>query len=127
MTRLRELRLKTGKTIKQVSIDVGISANYISEIETGKRPLNPKTLKVFCEYFGVKPNELLEYDDFILIDESSNEFTQQDIEIMRLIKQLTESDKAEIYNFLSYLIYKHQQRIEDIENGKKGNWWLMEL
>ena len=40
---------------------------------------------------------------------------------MRLIKQLGESDKAEIYNFLSYLIFKHQQRIEEIENGKKGN------
>ena len=121
MTRLRELRLKTGKTIKQVADEIGIASNYISQIERGDRPLNPKTIKKFCEYYGVKPNELLGYDDFILIDESSNEFTQQDIEIMRLIKQLGENDKAEIYNFLSYLIFKHQQRIEDIENGKKGN------
>lgn len=121
MTRLRELRLKTGKTIKQVAEEIGISANYISEMENGKKDISKKCIPILCKYYNVKPNELLGYDDFILIDETSNEFTQQDIEIMRLIKQLGESDKAEIYNFLSYLIFKHQQRIEEIENGKKGN------
>lgn len=121
MNRLREIRIKAGKQVKEVAQEIGIAPNHLSMMEAGKRSITNKNLQKLCEYYGVKPNELLGYDDFILIDETSNEFTQQDIEIMRLIKQLGESDKAEIYNFLSYLIFKHQQRIEEIENGKKGN------
>lgn len=34
---LRELRLKTGYTIKQLSHLVGVSESYISQIETGSR------------------------------------------------------------------------------------------
>lgn len=121
MTRLKELRLKTGKSIKQVAEEIGISANYMSEMENGKKDISKKCIPILCNYYNVKPNELLEYEDYILIDETSNEFSQQDIDMMRLIKQMSESDKDEMYNFLSYLIWKHNQRIEEMENGKKGN------
>ena len=121
MTRLRELRLKTGKTIKQVANEIGIAPNYISQIERGDRPLNPKTIKKFCDYFNVKPNELLEYDDYILIDNTTNEFTQDDIEMLRLIKQLGDNDKLKLNTFIRFLIYEHQLKLEELENGKKGN------
>lgn len=121
MTRLKELRLKTGKSIKQVAEEIGISANYISEMENEKKDISKKCIPILCKYYNVKPNELLGYEDFILIDETTNEFTESDIKMMRMIKQLTESDHNELYTFIEYLIFKHQRKIEAMENGKKGN------
>ena len=122
MTRLRELRLKTGKSIKQVSNETGIASNYLSEMETGKKDISRKCLPILCNYYKCKPNDILEYDDFIFIDESNREFREIDIKLLNILKALDESDRAELENFINFLIYKHQKRIEDIENGsKKGN------
>lgn len=122
MTRLRELRIKTGKSIKEIANEIGIAPNYISQIERGERELNPRTLKKFCDYYKVKPNELLEYDDLIMIDENTNEFSKEDVKFLRLVKQLGDSDKYELNVFVEYLIFKHQRKIEEIRNNdKKGN------
>lgn len=121
MNKLKELRLKTGKTIQQVSKELGISANYLSQIERDERPITRKLMPLFCDYYKVRPNELLEYDDFILINETTNEFSKKDIEMLRLIKQMTDKDKDEMFNFLSYLIWKHEKNIEAMRNDKKGN------
>ena len=121
--RLREIRLKMGLSVKEASKIIGISAPYLSQLETGEREIGRNTLEKICIAYGKKPNDIISiYDDYILIDETSNEFTQQDIDMLRLIKQLSENDRYEMNMFIEYLIFKHQKRIEAIENvNKKGN------
>lgn len=121
MNKLKETRLKKGLSNKEASKMLGISEAYLSQLESGYRQISRKMLEKICSAFNVKPNEILEYDEFITIDETTNEFTQQDIEMLRLIKQMSDSDKDEMYNFLSYLIWKHNQRIEAMKNDKKTN------
>lgn len=113
MNRLRELRLKKGLTIKELSEKIGIASCYVSQIESGKRPLNHKTLKAFCEFYKVKPNELLGYDEMIEIDESTNEFSEEDIKVLRSIKALPQEDYDLLVEYVSYLIWRHQKRIDD--------------
>lgn len=113
MNRLRELRLKKGLTIKELGEKIGIAPNYISQIERGDRPLNPRTLKKFCEFYKVKPNELLGYDTMIEIDESTNEFSEEDIKVLRSIKALPQEDYDLLVEYVSYLIWRHQKRIDD--------------
>ena len=101
---------------------LGISEAYLSQLESGYRQISRKMLENICKTFNVKPNEILEYDNFILLDDLSTEFNEYDINLLRLIKQLNDSDKDELNNFLGYLIYKHNLKIEEIKNhDKKGN------
>lgn len=113
MNRLKELRLKKGLTIKELAEKIGIDKSSLSLMETGKRPLNPRTLKKFCEFYKVKPNELLGYDTMIEIDESTNEFSEEDIKVLRSIKALPQEDYDLLVEYVSYLIWRHQKRIDD--------------
>jgi transcriptional regulator with XRE-family HTH domain len=40
--RLRALRQKAGKSLRQLGSEVGVSAVYLSDIETGRRPPPPR-------------------------------------------------------------------------------------
>lgn len=122
MNKLKEIRLKKGLSVKEASKLLGVSSAYLSQIENGYRQLSRNMLKTFCEKYNVKPNEILEYDEFITIDENNREFNMQDIHILNLLKALSDSDRDELISFLSYLIWKHNQKIEEIKNhDKKGN------
>lgn len=113
MNRLRELRLKKGITLAQLEKEIGINKNYLSQIETGSRPLNPRTLKKFCDYYNVKPNELLGYDKMVEIDESTNEFNEKDIKMLRAIKSLSNEDYDMLNEYISFLIWRHKQNLRE--------------
>ena len=50
---LRGLRVKEDITQKELAELLGISQNMISEMESGKRPITPKTAKRIAEKFNV--------------------------------------------------------------------------
>ena len=66
MNKMKEIRLKKGLSLKDASKLLGVSSAYLSQIENGYRQLSRNMLKTFCEKYNVKPNEILEYDDFDL-------------------------------------------------------------
>lgn len=122
MNRLKEIRLKKGLKVNEACKLIGISAPYLSQLETGYRQIGRNTLEKICKGYNVKPNDILDYDDFILIDEDNREFSETDIKLLNMLKVLSDSDKTELYTFIDYLIYKHQRKIEEIRNhDKKGN------
>lgn len=122
MNKLKEVRLKKGLSNKEASKMLGISEAYLSQLESGYRQISRKMLENICKTFNVKPNEILEYDEFITIDESNREFNEADIKLLNLLKALSDSDRDELNTFIEYLIFKHQRKIEEIRNNdKKGN------
>ena len=118
MTKLRELRIKLGLSVKEVGEKVGIAPNYISMIERGERPLNAKTLKIFCDFYKVKPNELLCYDEMVDVSENDNSFTADDLQLLRLVKKMSVEDYDLLTDFVEFLIYRHQKKV-DAYNDKK--------
>ena len=119
MNNLRKLRLQKGLSIKELSEKIGLASCYLSQLETGKRPLNNKTLKAFCEFYKVKPNELLGYDKMVEIDESDNYFSENDLKMLRAIKSLPQDDYELLMDFIDYLIFRHQKRIDDYNDKKR--------
>lgn len=119
MNKLKELRLKSGLTIKDLSEKTGIDKSSISLMEAGKRPLNPRVLDKFCKFFNVKPNELLGYDNMVEIDENDNYFNEMDLKMLRAIKSLPTEDYELLMDFIDYLIYRHQKRIDDYNDKKR--------
>lgn len=112
MNRLKELRLKSGLTIKELSEKIGIDKSSISLMESNKRPINAKVLKKFCEFYKVKPNDILEVDKMIEIDNNTNEFNEIDIQVLRSIKALPQEDYDLLVEYVSYLIWRHQKKLE---------------
>lgn len=121
MNRLRELRLKKGLTIKELGQKINIAPAYLSQLETGTRKISRNMISVFCNFYNVKPNEILGYEDTMLeIDENDNEFKENDINMLRAIKRLSDEDYLALQEYISFLIWKHQKKIEDYYD-KKGH------
>ena len=113
MNNLRKLRIKLGLTLKDVEEKTGINRDYLSLMETEKRPINQKNMKVLCEFYKVKPNELLGYDKMLVINENANDFNEKDINMLRAIKSLSDEDYDMLNEYINFLIWRHKKRIEE--------------
>jgi len=120
MNNLRKLRLKLGLTLREIEEKTGINKDYLSLMENDKRPINNRNMKTLCEFYKVKPNELLGMDDMIEIDENANTFSRDDLKLLRAIKSLPTEDYDLLMDFVDYLIYRHQKRINNYYDKKRN-------
>ena len=121
MIKAKEIRIKLGLTTKQASELIGISVVYLNQLESGVRNISRKMLAKMCKVYNVKPNELLGYDVMQVIDNNDNEFSEQDIKTLRAIKSLSDEDHRALYEFIEYLIWKHEKRLMQYDNEKSKN------
>ena len=59
--RLVELRMKRGKSGREMSLSLGQGAGYINNIENGKNLPSMAMFFEICEYLDVSPNEFFSY------------------------------------------------------------------
>lgn len=57
---LRMFRNRSGLTLEKLGERLGVSANYISRLETGKQYPSIGTLIKFARALGVRPGELVD-------------------------------------------------------------------
>ena len=57
---LRSLRLARRMTMADLAEQIGISASYISRIESGTRRINMDLINAFCKFYEITPAELME-------------------------------------------------------------------
>ena len=60
--RLRQLRRERALSQRDLSRITGIAHDSISQLETGKRNAQPRTIRKLAEALGVKPKELMKED-----------------------------------------------------------------
>lgn len=63
-TRMKELRLKKGLTLKELGKILNVKDNTLSQYETGKRNPQINFLKEFADFFNVSLDYLLKNNDF---------------------------------------------------------------
>ena len=56
---LRDLRLRLGKTQKEVAEDMGLQVSTYSNYEQGLREPSLDVLKIICDYYGVTADYLI--------------------------------------------------------------------
>lgn len=120
MNNLRKLRLKLGITLREVEEKTGINKDYLSLMENDKRPINQRNMKTLCEFYKVKPNELLGMDELIEIDEKATTFSPMDLKMLRAIKSLPQDDYELLMDFIDYLIFRHKKNIEAYYDKKRN-------
>ncbi len=60
--RLRQLRRERALSQRDLSRLTGIAHDSISQLETGKRDAQPRTIRNLAEALGVEPKELMKED-----------------------------------------------------------------
>ena len=60
--RLRQLRQERALSLRDLSRMTGVAHDTISELETGKRDAQPRTLRKLAERLDVEPKELMKED-----------------------------------------------------------------
>jgi len=60
--RLRQLRRERALSQRDLSRITGIAHDSISQLETGKRDAQPRTIRKLAEALGVEPKELMKED-----------------------------------------------------------------
>lgn len=58
--RLRQIRLEQALSQRDLSRMTGVAHDSISQLETGKREAQPKTIRKLAEALEVEPKELME-------------------------------------------------------------------
>jgi len=63
--KIKALRLKSNKSLQEVSDGIGITKTYLSLIENGKKKPSKKILHKASIFFSVTEESLLESSDFL--------------------------------------------------------------
>ena len=67
---LRRLRLRQGRTLREVADAAQVSMPYLSEIERGRKEASSEVLAAICRALGVRLSDLLEHvrDDLLELE-----------------------------------------------------------
>lgn len=63
--RLREVRIASGLSLREVSRKIGVSASFVSQLENGKSQPSVSTLYSFAQLFGITLDDLFNNDHLI--------------------------------------------------------------
>lgn len=101
MNRLRELRKKTGLSLRELEDKVGISYSNIASIERGETQLKEDTAMVFAKFYNVSVDYILGVSDNIIPNDNNVSvafYNQHGI--------VSDEQKKEIEGFIEYI--KHR-------------------
>jgi len=88
--KLLHLRRSLGLTQEEFGKKLGVSNQFISQVESGKRNVGLRFLKKVSDTFGVKLTELIGKEEEFVITEDDESF------IIKLLKTLTPEEKSQI-------------------------------
>ena len=114
MNRLKELRIKNGKTQAQVAAWLSITQAAYSKYECGKAEPSLETLSILCEKYSVSLNYILgieEKKDFVIKNEV--DYASMDLYPIPLLGRVVAGMPIESQeNFEGYVYINHQPKEE---------------
>jgi len=92
---LYRLRCKYELRLIDVADGIGISVNYLSEIENGKRVPRDEFIRKFSEYYGI--DEVILFDKFGRVSLSVVEELRKDVGLHRRVWELVKEKGSNKY------------------------------
>jgi transcriptional regulator with XRE-family HTH domain len=111
---LRLLRTEKGKSLREVSNAVGISENYLSEIERNKKLPADDIIRELASYFNIDEKYL--FDKFDKIPLKLQEELKGHDALSRTLydiskdESLSEADKEVLYDSIQKLYLRHKKK-----------------
>jgi transcriptional regulator with XRE-family HTH domain len=105
--KLRDLRLNGKYKYTQAGLGrlAGVTASYISQLETGKKGPTPKIIRKLSPHLGIDPNFLLNSLGIVEMDLAGTLANKRD-QIKREMPYLKPEEIEEFSNYLTYLEFK---------------------
>lgn len=97
--KVRELRIRAGKTQKEIADYLNISRSTYTLYESAKRQMSNETLCALAEYYGVSTDYLLGRTD---ISSPPGLYTPQEIELIRQYRMLDERGRRSVEGALRF-------------------------
>jgi transcriptional regulator with XRE-family HTH domain len=110
---IRLWRTEKGQSLREVSDKVGISENYLSEIERGKKQPNDEIIRNIAKYFNV--DEKFLFDKFERIPLVVQEELHGSDTLSRTLydistdTDLTEEEKEDLYKAIQNIYKSHRK------------------
>ena len=103
---LRKLRREEQRwTQARLAECAGISAAYVSQLETGDKPPTKHIIRTLSGCLGVLPNRLFRTISMVEMDLASTLATHRD-RVRAALPNLPDQEKEEVANYLTYLEFK---------------------
>jgi len=103
---LRKLRREELKwTQARLSECAGISAAYVSQLETGDKPPTLHIIRTLSGCLGVLPNRLFRTINMVEMDLASTLASHRD-QVRATLPDLPDQETEELANYLTYLEFK---------------------
>jgi len=116
---LRELRRARGFSQAQLADLAGVTASYLSQLETGERRPTPAVIRRLSPHLKVNSNLLFARIGMIEMDLAGTLAGNREY-VDRLAPGLTREQAEEIANYLTYLEFKKQALEEAADAGGEG-------
>ena len=104
---LYRLRCKYELRLIDVADGIGISVNYLSEIENGKRVPRDEFIRKFNEYYGI--DEVILFDKFGRVSLSIVEELRKDVGLHRRVWELVKGEGKQVIKCRQHKRYKDVQ------------------
>ena len=106
---LRRLRREGKFTYSQGQLAklAGITASYLSQLETGKRSPTPRVIRRLSPHLGVSPNHLLRTIGMVEMDLASTLASKREY-LGNIVPEIPEKQLDELANLLTYLEFKEE-------------------
>jgi len=104
---LRRLRRqgKTKYSLAQLARLAGVTASYISQLETGDRSPTPRVIRRLSRHLGVAPNHLLSKIGMVEMDLAGTLASNRE-HLNSIVPDMTNEQLEELANYLTYLDFK---------------------
>jgi len=99
------MRREAGYTQAQLAQRAGITAAYVSQLETGKKPPTARVIRKLSAALEVHPNRLFRTIRMVEMDLASTLATRRQ-EVQSLLPALPNEQLEELANYLAYLEFK---------------------
>lgn len=117
---LKELRLKAGKTQKEIAEYLHMSQTGYNSYETGKSEPNIEVLKKLSKYYNKPIDYMVENDDFFIYRIDNTELSKEEERIIDAIKKMSKREQQLIIDFIGMLSI-HKAIILTNSYGENGD------
>ncbi len=98
--RIYELRNKKNISGRKLSLELGLSNSYITQIENGQRMPSLENLSKICDYFGISLAE------FFCNNLATANITKEQKELLKAINKLSPCQISAIKSVIKAMTYK---------------------
>jgi len=104
---LRQLRTKgtTRYSLAELAELAGVTASYISQLETGEKSPTPRVIRKLSRHLGVAPNHLLSKIGMVEMDLAGTLASNRE-HLNSIMPDMTDEQLEELANYLTYLDFK---------------------